>query len=153
MESGFIVVNRQLQTSCQISEQSQGQQRGRPTRYCETSGTSSEEEKLPLCWLVLGGDTHDSWRRKLAGKPSSPSPEDQPDSLYVKELEKLAGKPDSPSPEDQQDSLCVKELENTSLVCGSDRDLESVDNPTPAPAVDKVWRLKPSPQGWQNAGK
>ena len=91
--------------------------------------------------------------KKLAGKPSSPSPEDQPDSLYVKELEKLAGKPDSPSPEDQQDSLCVKELENTSLVCGSDRDLESVDNPTPAPAVDKVWRLKPSPQGWQNAGK
>ena len=28
--------------------------------------------------------------------------------------------------------MCVKELENTSLVCGSDRDLESSDNPTPA---------------------
>ena len=41
--------------------------------------------------------------------------------------------------------MCVKELENTSLVCGSDRDLESVDNPTSAPAVDKVWWLKPSP--------
>ena len=49
---------------------------------------------------------------------------------------KLAGKPDSPSPEDQQDSVCVKELENTSLVCGSDSDLESSDNPTPAPAVE-----------------
>ena len=56
--------------------------------------------------------------------------------MCVKELEKLAGKPDSPSPEDQQDSVCVKELENTSLVCGSDRDLESSDNPTPAPAVE-----------------
>ena len=50
--------------------------------------------------------------------------------------EKLAGKPDSPSPKDQQDSVCVKELGNTSLVCGSDRDLESSDNPTPAPAVE-----------------
>ena len=49
---------------------------------------------------------------------------------------KLAGKPDSPSPEDQQDSVCVNELENTSLVCGSDRDLESSDNPTPAQAVE-----------------
>ena len=38
--------------------------------------------------------------------------------------------------EDQQDSVCVKELENTSLACGSDRDLESLDNPTPAPAVE-----------------
>ena len=32
--------------------------------------------------------------------------------------------------------MCVKELENTSLVCGSDMDLESSDNPTPAPAVE-----------------
>ena len=32
--------------------------------------------------------------------------------------------------------MCVKELENTSLVCGSDSDLESSDNPTPAPAVE-----------------
>ena len=72
----------------------------------------------------------------LAGKPDSPSPEDQQDSVCVKELEKLAGKPDSHSPEDQQDSMCVKELENTSLVCGSIRDLESSDNSTPAPAVE-----------------
>ena len=43
---------------------------------------------------------------KLAGKQDSPSPEDQQDSVCVKELEKLAGKPDSPSPEDQQDSVC-----------------------------------------------
>ena len=27
-------------------------------------------------------------------------------------------------------------MENTSLACGSDRDLESSDNPTPAPAVE-----------------
>ena len=32
--------------------------------------------------------------------------------------------------------MCVKELENTSLVCSSNRDLESKDNPTPAPAVE-----------------
>ena len=32
--------------------------------------------------------------------------------------------------------MCVKELENTSLVCGSDSDLVSSDNPTPAPAVE-----------------
>ena len=32
--------------------------------------------------------------------------------------------------------MCVKELENTSLVCGSDRDLESSNNPTLAPAVE-----------------
>ena len=32
--------------------------------------------------------------------------------------------------------MCVKELEKTSLVCGSDRDLESSDKSTPAPAVE-----------------
>ena len=32
--------------------------------------------------------------------------------------------------------MCVKELENTSLVCGGNRDLESWDNPTPAPAAE-----------------
>ena len=48
---------------------------------------------------------------KLARKPDSSSPEDQQDSVCVKELEKLAGKPDSSSPEDQQDSVCAKELE------------------------------------------
>ena len=32
--------------------------------------------------------------------------------------------------------MCVKELENTNLVSGSDRHLESSDNPTPAPAVE-----------------
>ena len=53
---------------------------------------------------------------------------------HARFLEKLAGKPDLPSPDDKQDSVCVKELENTSLVCGSNRDLESSDNPTPAPA-------------------
>ena len=39
--------------------------------------------------------------------------------------------------EDQQDSdnsVCVKELENTSLACGSNRDLVSSENPTPSPA-------------------
>ena len=53
---------------------------------------------------------------------------------------KLAGKTDLASPEeDQQDSdnsVCVKELENTSLACGSNRDLVSLENPTPSPAAD-----------------
>ena len=44
---------------------------------------------------------------------------------------KLAGKPDMTSPEeDQQDSdnsVCVKELEITSLACGSNRDLLSLN--------------------------
>ena len=53
---------------------------------------------------------------------------------------KLAGKPDLASPEeDQQDSdnsVCVKELEDTSLACGSNRDMVSSENPTPSPAAD-----------------
>ena len=53
---------------------------------------------------------------------------------------KSAGKPDLASPEEvQQDSdnsVCVKELENTSLACGSNRDLVSSENPTPSPACD-----------------
>ena len=32
--------------------------------------------------------------------------------------------------------MCVKELDYTSLVCGSDSDLKSSDNPTPAPTVE-----------------
>ena len=53
---------------------------------------------------------------------------------------KLAGKPDLASPEEDQqdsdDSVCVKELENTSLACGSNRDLVCSENPTPSPAAD-----------------
>ena len=32
--------------------------------------------------------------------------------------------------------MCVKELENTSLACGSNRDLVSSEIPTPSPAAD-----------------
>ena len=52
---------------------------------------------------------------------------------------KLAGKPVLASPEDQHDSVNpvrVNELENTSRVCGSDRDLVPLENPTPTPAAD-----------------
>ena len=73
--------------------------------------------------------------RRRRKKRNSPSALARSRRRHARFLEKkLAGKPDSPSPEDQQDSVCVKELENTSLACGSDRDLESSDNPTPAPA-------------------
>ena len=75
--------------------------------------------------------------RRRRKKRNSPSALARSRRRHARFLEKkLAGKPDSPSPEDQQDSVRVKELENTSLVCGSDRDLESSDNPTPAPAVE-----------------
>ena len=75
--------------------------------------------------------------RRRRKKRNSPSALARSRRRHARFLEKkLAGKPDSPSPEDQQDSVCVKELENTSLVCGSDRDLESSDNPTPAQAVE-----------------
>ena len=52
---------------------------------------------------------------------------------------KLAGKPDLASPEDQQDSdnsVSVKELENTSLICGSNRDLVSSESPTATLAAE-----------------
>ena len=72
------------------------------------------------------------WKKRI-----SPSASARSRRRHARFLEKeLAGKPDTPSPEHQQDSVCVKELENTSLVCGSDSDLESLDNPTPAPAVE-----------------
>ena len=79
--------------------------------------------------------------RRRRKKRNSPSALARSRRRHARFLEKkLAGKPDSPSPEDQQDGrqdpVCVKELENTSLVCGSDSDLESSDNPTPAPAVE-----------------
>ena len=75
--------------------------------------------------------------RRRRKKRNSPSALARSRRRHARFLEKkLAGKPDSPSPEDQQDSVCVKELENTSLVCGSDRDLESSDNPAPAVEPD-----------------
>ena len=73
-------------------------------------------------------------RRKKRNSPSALARSRRRHARFLEK--KLAGKPDSPSPEDQQDFVCVKELENTSLVCGSDRDLESSVNPTPAPAVE-----------------
>ena len=75
--------------------------------------------------------------RCLWKKRNSPSALARSRRRHTRFLEKkLAGKPDSPSQKDQQDSVCVKELGNTRLVCGSDKDLESSDNPTPAPAVE-----------------
>ena len=107
-ESGFIVVNRQLQTSNKAKDDSEVAERAtvKPVRRCRKKRNSPS---------VLARS-----RRRCA--------------RFLEK--KLAGKQDSPSPEDQQDPVCVKELENTCLVCGSDSDLESSDNPTPAPAVE-----------------
>ena len=115
-ESGFILIDCQLQTSRQNSKQSQGRQRGHRTYYCE-----------------------ETVRRRRRKKNRSPSALARSRKRHARFLEKkLAGKPDLASPEeDQQDSdnsVCVKELENTSLACGSNRDLVSSENPNTKPS-------------------
>ena len=90
---------------------------------------------------VTGRTTGKSVRRRRWKKNRSPSALAHSRKRHARFLEKkLAGKPDLASPEeDQQDSdnsVCVKELENTSLACGSNRDLGSLENPTPSPAAD-----------------
>ena len=78
-------------------------------------------------------------RRHRRKKNRSPSALARSRKRHTRFLEKkLAGKPDLASPEEDQkdsdNSVCVKELENTSLACGSNRDLVSSENPTPSPA-------------------
>ena len=80
-------------------------------------------------------------RRSCRKKNGSPSALACSRKRHARFLEKkLAGKPDLALPEeDQQDSdnsVCVKELENTSLACGSNRDLVSSENPKSSPASD-----------------
>ena len=90
---------------------------------------------------VAGRITVKPVKRRRRKKKRSPSALAHSRKRHAWFLEKnLAGKPDLASPkEDQQDlnnSVCVKELENTSLACGSNRDLVSSENPTPSPAAD-----------------
>ena len=90
---------------------------------------------------VTGRTTGKPVRRRRRKKNRSPSALARSMKRHGRFLEKkLAGKPDLASPEkDQQDldnSVCVKELENTSLACGSNRDLVSSENPTPSPTAD-----------------
>ena len=87
MESGFIVVNPQLQTP---------------------NPRMTARSPKPV--------------RRHPKKRISPSALARSRRRHARFLEKkLAGKLDLPSPEDQQDSVCVKEVENTCLVCGSNR--------------------------------
>ena len=77
--------------------------------------------------------------RRRRGKNRSPSALARSRKRHVWFLEKkLTGKPDLASPEEDQqvsdNSVRVKELENTSLACGSNTDLVSLENPTPSPA-------------------
>ena len=90
---------------------------------------------------VTGRTTGKSVRRRRQKKNRSPSALACSRKRHALFLEKkLAGKPDLASPEEgQQDSdnsVLVKELENTSLACGSNRDLVSSENPTPSPTAD-----------------
>ena len=91
---------------------------------------------------VTGRTTVKPVKRRRRKKNRSPSALARSRKRHARFLEKkLAGKPDLASPEeDQQDSdinlVCVKELENTSLACGSNRDLVSSENPAPSPASD-----------------
>ena len=91
---------------------------------------------------VTGHTTVKPIKRRRRKKNRSPSALARSRKRHARFLEKkLAGKPDLASPEeDQQDTdinpVCVKELENTSLACGSNRDLVSSENPAPSPASD-----------------
>ena len=90
---------------------------------------------------VTGRTTGKSVRRRSRKKNRYPSALARSRKRHARFLEKkLAGKSDLASPEeDQQDSdnsVCAKELENTSLACGSNRDLVSSENPTPSPTAD-----------------
>ena len=91
---------------------------------------------------VTGRTTVKPVKRRRRKKNRSPSALARSRNRHARFLEKkLAGKPDLASPEeDQQDPdinpVCVKELENTSLACGSNRDLVSSENPAPNPASD-----------------
>ena len=90
---------------------------------------------------VTGRTTVKPVKRRRRKKNRSPSALARSRKRQARFLEKkLAGKPDLASPEeDQQDSdnsVRVKELENTSLACGSNRDLVCLENPTPSPASD-----------------
>ena len=90
---------------------------------------------------VIGRTTVKPVKRRRR-KNRSPSALARSRKRHARFLEKkLAGKPDLALPEeDQQDKyinpVCVKELENTSLACGSNRDLVSSENPAPSPASD-----------------
>ena len=80
--------------------------------------------------------------RRLRGKKNNRSPSALARSRkrHAHFLErKLSGKQVLASSEDQQDSddsLRVNELENTSLACGSNRDMMPSENPTPTPTAD-----------------
>ena len=94
---------------------------------------------------VTGRTTAKKPVRRRRRKNRSPSALARSRKRHARFLEKkLAGKPDVASPEDQQDSdnsVCVKELENTSLACGSNRDLVSSEYLTPSPAVHDLLSL------------
>ena len=91
---------------------------------------------------ITGHTTAKKPVRRRRQKNISPSALARSRKRHAQFLEKkLAGTPDLASPEeDQQDTdinpVCVKELENTSLACGSNRDLVSSENPTPSLAAD-----------------
>ena len=91
---------------------------------------------------VTGRTTVKPVKRRRRKKNRSPSALARSRKRHARFLEKkLAGKPDLASPEEDQqytviNPVCVKELENTSLACGSNRDLVSSENPAPSPASD-----------------
>ena len=101
----------------------------------KTPNKAKDGNKVTGCTAVKPVKRH---RRK---KNRAPSALAHSRKRHMRFLEKkLAGKPDLASPEEDQqeldNSMCVKELENTSLAYGSTRDLVSLENPTPSPAVD-----------------
>ena len=116
-ESGFILINCQLQTSRQT-----------PNKAKDDSELTGHTAAKPV-------------RRRCRKKNRSQSALACSRKRHMLFLEKkLAGKPDLASPEedhkDSDNSVCVKELENTSLVYGINSDLVSSKNPAPSPVAD-----------------
>ena len=117
-ESGFILINCQLQTTRQT-----------PNKAKDDSELTGYTAAKPV-------------RRRCRKKNRSQSALACSRKRHSRFLEKkLAVKPDLASPEedhqDSDNSVCVKELENTSLAHGIiNSDLVSSKNPTPSPAAD-----------------
>ena len=123
-ESGFIVVDRQLQTSCQNSQQSQGQQLGHRTYYySQPVRIRCRKKKQYPSALARSRKRHTFPGKELAEKSDLALPEE-------KSITTVSGVPDA------NNSLGVKELQNTSLTGCNDGDLVSLEDPTSIPDSD-----------------
>ena len=108
----YDIIMRQVTLPCKLSAKT-------PNQATDDSEVTGHATVKPV------------WRRRWK-KGNSPYALANSRKRHAPILEKkLAGKSDLAWPE-----VCVKELENKSLVCGRNRFLESLENPTPTPAAE-----------------